>query len=178
MRMARAFIASVPLAIVAVAALVVPLMVIPGTFSFQGWPKSLGGTVSEHQVDVAPAPRTVVVRKPHARPTGHGAVSKASLPAARKHATAAPAPGSPSRSTRTFHGHRSTAVVQAPSSRGPGRSHEDPSATPSTPPETPAAPPEQPAPTPSTVPAPGTVASDEPPIAREDPADNPVVTPP
>jgi hypothetical protein len=178
--MARAFVASVPLAIVVVAALVVPLMVIPGTFSFQGWPKSLGGKVSEHQVELAPAPRTVVVSKLHARPTGHRAVSKTPLPAARKHATAAPTPGSPSTTpTRTLHGHRSTPVVQAPSGRGPGgRSHEAPSATPSTPSGTPQAPPEQPAPTPSTVPAPGTVASDAPPIARDDPTDNPVVTPP
>src|SRR4051812_31613288 len=109
MRMARAFIASVPMAVVLVAALVVPLTVIPGTFAFQSWPTSIGGTVSEHQVEVAPAPRTVVVRKPQARSTTHGSGSHAPLPAARKHraaGTTAPAAGSPSTSTRTFHGHR------------------------------------------------------------------------
>jgi hypothetical protein len=182
--MARAFIASVPLAIVAVAALVVPLMVIPGTFGFQGWPTSPGGKVSEHQVQVAPAPRTVVVRKPQAdTSTKHRPTTHASLPLARRQVaairtTSAPAGGStPAAGGQTVHGHRSTAVLEGPSGSGPGGpSHEDP--VPSTPPGTPAAPPEQPAPTPSTVPTPDTVASDEPPIARENPADNPVVTPP
>ena len=45
--MARAFIASVPMGIVLVAALVVPLAVIPGTFGFQRWPSSRGERVTE-----------------------------------------------------------------------------------------------------------------------------------
>src|SRR3954447_21299804 len=69
MRMARAFIASVPLGVVLVAALVVPLTVIPGTFAFQGWPKSLGGKVSEDQVQVAPVPIAVATRERRSRPT-------------------------------------------------------------------------------------------------------------
>src|SRR3954470_6903954 len=158
MRMARAFIASVPLAVVLVAALVVPLMVIPGTFAFQSWPKSLGATVSESQVQVAPAPRTVLVRKPAARTAaratqGHGAVphtAKTGFVPATRNAHGAPAPAG----TRA-HGHRSTAAVEAPEGSGPGRSNGDQPSTPSAPADTPSAPAEQPAPDPQTVPAPG-----------------------
>ena len=48
--MARAFIASVPMGVVLVAALVVPLAVIPGTFGFDSWPSSRGASVTERQV--------------------------------------------------------------------------------------------------------------------------------
>src|SRR3954464_16020337 len=54
MRMARAFIASVPMAIVLVAAVVVPLAVIPGTFGFQAWPSSHGDRITEHRVHEKP----------------------------------------------------------------------------------------------------------------------------
>jgi hypothetical protein len=60
MRMARAFIASVPMGIVLVAALVVPLAVIPGTFGFDSWPSSRGARVTERQVRL-PAPQVDVV---------------------------------------------------------------------------------------------------------------------
>ena len=40
MRMARAFIAAVPLALILVAAFVVPFAVIPGTFGFSSWPEA------------------------------------------------------------------------------------------------------------------------------------------
>jgi hypothetical protein len=176
--MARAFIASVPLAIVLVAALVVPLTVIPGTFSFQSWPTSLGGQVTEQQVEVAPVPRTVVARTP--RPGAMAKVRRGSglLAAVRKPPTPpaqTPSAGSTPTHSQTLHGHRSTSVVQAPSGSGPGRQHEDPSSAPSPAPETPAGPAE---PTPAPVPTPDAVASDEPPIARDDPADDPVPPPP
>src|SRR4051794_6345587 len=61
MRMARAFIASVPMGIVLVAALVVPLAVIPGTFGFDRWPSSRGERVTESQVRLAP-PKVAVVQ--------------------------------------------------------------------------------------------------------------------
>src|SRR4051812_49512548 len=60
MRMARAFIASVPMAIVLVAALVVPLTVIPGTFGFESWPESPGERVTEHQVRLSQPPVAAV----------------------------------------------------------------------------------------------------------------------
>src|SRR3954468_21038084 len=40
MRMARAFMAAVPLALVLVAAVVVPVALTPGTFGFRSWPAS------------------------------------------------------------------------------------------------------------------------------------------
>jgi hypothetical protein len=60
MRMARAFIASVPLAVVLVAAVVVPVAVSPGTFGFEGWPISRSEPVAERRVEEPP--RLVSVR--------------------------------------------------------------------------------------------------------------------
>jgi hypothetical protein len=183
MKMARAFVASVPLAIVAVAALVVPLMVIPGSFGFQSWPKSFGGQVSEHRVEVAPAPRVVVVRKPQTHagtknaPTGHSSQPPRQQSAPHRTAPAPVGGSTPSTRAQTLHGHPSTAVVEAPSGSGPGGRPSSETPSPGTPPATPPAP-AQPAPAPGTVPQPGSVASDEPPIARDDPADDPVAPPP
>src|SRR4051812_50217198 len=64
MRMARAFMASVPMGIVLVAALVVPLAVIPGTFGFDRWPSSRGERVTERQVRLAPPKVDVVAVRP------------------------------------------------------------------------------------------------------------------
>src|SRR4051794_39211913 len=64
MQMARAFIASVPMAVVLVAALVVPLAVIPGTFGFDRWPSSRGEQVTERQVRLAPPKVNVVAVRP------------------------------------------------------------------------------------------------------------------
>src|SRR3954451_13888163 len=176
MRMARAFIASIPLAIVLVAALVVPLMVIPGTFGFQSWPRSLGAKVSEHRVQVAPAPAAVAVRVRKSHPTAAPPRGHVSQTPVRK-ITATPAPAA-----THVHGHRATVVVVAPHGSGPGRTDDGsrPS-SPDAPAQTPSAPPAQPAPppaSPGTIPAPDTVASEAPPIAREDPAANPAPTPP
>jgi hypothetical protein len=67
--MARAFIASVPPAMLLVGALVVPLAVIPGTFGFESWPSSRGVRVTERQVRL-PAPKieVVAVRPPRTVP--------------------------------------------------------------------------------------------------------------
>lgn len=186
MRMARAFIASVPLAVVLVAALVVPLTVIPGTFGFESWPTSPGGKVTESQVEVAsPSTRTQVARNaPLAPATGRR--SLASLPVAQKpnKVTTRPTAGStPARTrTRAPQGHHAPAVVRSPSAGGPGRGPSSPHHNASSTPSTPAAPPQQPQPqpqpAPSNVPAPGTVASGAPPIAREDPAAAPPPPPP
>src|SRR4051794_28544808 len=64
MRMARAFIASVPMGVVLVAALVVPLTVIPGTFGFESWPTSSRDQVTEQQVRLAPPKVDVVAVRP------------------------------------------------------------------------------------------------------------------
>src|SRR3954469_202423 len=145
MRMARAFIASVPLAIVLVAALVVPLTVIPGTFAFQSWPTSLGGKVSAHRIQVAPAPAaTVATRERESRPAASAPGRLSHQPAGRHAAgtgtkkTSSGAGGSTPAPTQN--GHRSTAVVEAPAGAGPGRGPGDQSPAPSTPGETPAAP--------------------------------------
>src|SRR3954465_4738061 len=79
MRMARAFMASVPMGIVLVAALVVPLAVIPGTFGFDRWPSSRGERVTERQVRLAP-------------PEDGGGAGAAS-PAEDRRGRRAPAPG-------------------------------------------------------------------------------------
>src|SRR4051812_30082888 len=64
MRMARAFMASVPMGIVLVAALVVPLAVIPGTFGFDRWPTSRGERVTERRGRLAPLKIDVVAVRP------------------------------------------------------------------------------------------------------------------
>jgi hypothetical protein len=167
MRMARAFIASVPMAIVLVAALVVPLTVIPGTFGFESWPSSHGERVTERQVRLAPAPIAVVAVRP--RPAPEAKPSPASRPAPP---AAAVAP-------RT-----AVAAVTPPrsSSRQPSAPPRHTSPTPRPPSPEPSAPaqpnpqPQQPSSEPE--PDPGLVAGGDPPVAREDPADQPPVTPP
>src|SRR3954471_8725468 len=112
MRTTRAFIASVPMAIVLVAALVVPLTVIPGTFAFESWPTSLGGEVSASpQVRIEPFAGVVAVRVPRRPKPTPRARSPAHLAPARTRKQAAPA--APARlgtrsaptSAVTLHGH-------------------------------------------------------------------------
>jgi hypothetical protein len=52
------------MAVVLVAALVVPLAVIPGTFGFDRWPSSRGEQVTERQVRLAPPKVDVVAVRP------------------------------------------------------------------------------------------------------------------
>src|SRR4051812_33054897 len=121
MRTTRAFIASVPLAIVLVAALVVPLTVIPGTFAFETWPTSLDGKVSASpQVRVEPFAGVVAVRVPQPAKASPKARSRDGLTATRNRGQAAPAappgPGtrSPPTSAVTLHGHAVPAEGDAP----------------------------------------------------------------
>lgn len=58
--MARAFTASVPLALVLVASFVVPLALIPGSFGYHRWPSDMGPGERSVRVDSAP-PRVVDV---------------------------------------------------------------------------------------------------------------------
>jgi hypothetical protein len=60
MRMARAFIASIPLGVVLIAAVIVPVALTPGTFGFQSWPTSHGEQVTDRPVREVPRPVTVV----------------------------------------------------------------------------------------------------------------------
>src|SRR4051812_44594095 len=78
MRMARAFIASVPMGIVLVAALVVPLAVIPGTFGFDRWPSSRGERVTQSQVRLAPPKVAVVQVHPRSAPAPQRALASVS----------------------------------------------------------------------------------------------------
>ena len=164
--------ASVPLAVVLVAALVVPLAVTPGTFGFHSWPTSRGEQVSERPVREA-TPGVQVAGSQPDRPVS----SRRSLAAAkqRQHArtgasrvpaTAAPAP--PRRHTAN--------VVGAPGRNGHGEGsgpgHTAASATPSPAPQTPASEGET-APQPATdAPAPQ-LAGGETPVLRDDQPDAP-----
>jgi hypothetical protein len=177
MRMARAFIASVPLAIVLVAALVVPLTVIPGTFGFESWPASPGERVAEPQVRLEPPPVAAVPVRPSrpaevkrslasaatAPPAPRAAVRAPAAPAAPAPRTPAGGAGTPS--TRHSGGPRPTTRTGTP-----GRPAHQPSASPE---------PQQPQ-QPSSEPEPGPelVAGEDVPVAREDPAAHPAPPPP
>src|SRR3954453_16329766 len=87
MRMARAFIASVPMGVVLVAALVVPLAVIPGTFGFDRWPSSRGAQVTERQVRLAPPKGDVVAVRPRRAQSERKPVFVAATPAPARAAT-------------------------------------------------------------------------------------------
>jgi hypothetical protein len=174
MRMARAFIASVPLGIVLVAALVVPLAVIPGTFGFQSWPSSGGGQVTERQVRVDP-PRVaaVPVRPSRAQETTRKVASVASAP------TSSPAVTAPTQARHAAATHVS-ALPARPTPSGPRPSSPPPS--PGPPAQQPGRPspvqqqPQQPASEPE--PAPELVAGEHAPVARQNPAAQPAAPPP
>ena len=153
--MARAFIASVPLAIVLVAALVVPLAVIPGTFGFDSWPSSRGARVTESQVRL-PAPSVDVVavrpRKVERRPV---LVAAGPVPARPVPATTVALAVTPRRAP--------IAHVPTPSpqpDRHPAPSHPAPQPAPSQP----AQPQQQP-----NKPSSGLLAGGNAPVAREAP---------
>src|SRR3954471_19565577 len=97
MRMARAFMASIPLAVVLVAALVVPLAVTPGTFGFHSWPTSRGEQVTDRPVRESVRGVQVVDSRPERPGSGHRSLAGTKqhhgrAGAARVPATAAPAP--------------------------------------------------------------------------------------
>jgi hypothetical protein len=153
--MARAFIASVPMGIVLVAALVVPLAVIPGTFGFDRWPSSRGEQVTERQVRLAPPKVDVVAVRPRrAVPERHPVVVSTAPRPAPAVVALAPAP----RRTTVVH-------VQSPKpDRVPRPSHP----TQAQPAPQPQPQPQQPAPQPSKGDS-GLLAGRHAPVAREVP---------
>jgi hypothetical protein len=168
MRMAKAFIASVPVAFVVVAALIVPLAVIPGTFGFKSWPSSRGVPVTERQVRLTPPPVAVVRVRPHRAPQGARIVASAARP---PKAVAAPPP-SPAPHVR--------AVQPPPIAHHPSGESAPAEPSPQPAPPTPQQPQPQPQPQPAPVsqPAPGLVATDDAPVLRENPPATPAVPPP
>jgi hypothetical protein len=170
--MAKAFIASIPLALILLAALTVPTILLPpGSLHFHSWPGSGGEQVSNPQVRI-PSPRVSVVS------SGPGGV----VPGGKRSLASVPTPKAGSHS---IHGDPRGVAVHAPSRHN---THGEPHATPGHG-STPAAPqpqPQQPQPaqpqpaetTPPAAPSSDDVASDESPILRDDPSYNPVVPPP
>src|SRR4051812_38028425 len=157
MRMARAFMASVPMGIVLVAALVVPLAVIPGTFGFDRWPSSRGERVTERQVRLAPPKVDVVAVRPRRTvPERHPVLVSTTPRPAPAVVALAPAP------------RRTTVVrVQSPKpDRAPRPSHQQ-SPQPA-PQQQPQPQPQQPAPEPSKGDS-GLLAGRDAPVAREVP---------
>jgi hypothetical protein len=161
--MARAFIASVPMGIVLVAALVVPLAVIPGTFGFDRWPSSRSERITERQVRLAPPKVEVVKVEPRPAPAVRNVVAVASV-------DSTPAPRAPvaARAPRR--------VVLAPAPQKPDPQprhapsppvHENPPPAPAPQPE-----PQQPSKNDS-----GLLAGGDTPVARELPPQNPTPTP-
>ena len=160
--MARAFIASVPLGIVVVAALVVPLTVIPGTFGFQAWPVSQERHLADHpvRVDTPRDPVVIAARpQPARRVATHSHAAPAKAPASR------PAPSTPRQVAFSNPEHSAPVanLVKDPTAtRGhatetPGKT--PPAGNPQTPqvptPQTPSSEPE----TPAATPAPDVVAT-------------------
>jgi hypothetical protein len=151
--------ASIPLAVVLVAALVVPLAVIPGTFGFSSWPTAGSEQVTEHHVLDVPL-RVQLVKE---QPEGAGNRRHAAVPrlAAPSDGTVAAAPTGRADVVRTPDQPASSPADGTGSGPGEQEAASDPAA-----PTTPAAEPQQPA----AEPAPGDdqVAGDETPVLRGD----------
>lgn len=141
--MARAFIASVPLALALVAAVVVPVAVTPGTFGFDKWPSATREQIAATPLRVAPRKVQVAVREPERRAvrTATATLRVSSNVAARPHVRlVALAPAAP---------HRLAATPTHSPAPTPAHQHSAGPGTPPQPVSTPAA--QAPAPT---VPAP------------------------
>jgi hypothetical protein len=187
MRMARAFIASIPLGVVLIAAVIVPVALTPGTFGFQSWPTSHGEQVTDRPVREVPRPVTVV--KAHDEGAGvirtAVAVPKARTPHTKPAASTrpdrqtanlvmTPHPGASPRHGSSGHGHD-----HGPARHGSGNGHThgngpgNGSAPPApASPSTPASPPEPQQP--STGPQPDTqLAGGDSPVLRPEPAPAP-----
>ena len=137
--------AAVPLALVLVAAVVVPLALIPGNFGFHSWPKATEAQVSDRAVAVDPVPV-------------HGlasARSAASSQASRPPVTAPPAPDRASGGTLVAGVRRSAPAPPAPrrdAERAPSAAADpQPEATPAPVPAAPAPTPAPAAPAPPLV---------------------------
>src|SRR3954451_8539089 len=131
MRMARAFIASVPMAIVLVAAVVVPLAVIPGTFGFQSWPSSHGERISESRVQETPRAIKVVQVQPNRVTKRYAGI--AHKPAAARGATSFVAQATPAPVRRESTRLVATVPAHRASGSGPGNANPTSHPTPSTP---------------------------------------------
>jgi hypothetical protein len=145
--------------VVLVAALVVPLAVIPGTFGFDRWPSSRGAQVTERQVRLAtPKVDVVAVRPRRVQPERKPVLVAARPVSARSATTTVAIAAAPRRSP----------VVAAPAPK-PDRPPRDPSPQPAHQPEP------QPAPQPSPQPQEPTkgdgslLANGNIPVAREAP---------
>jgi hypothetical protein len=129
MKMARAFMAAIPLAVALVAAVIVPLTLIPGTFGFHGWPSASGGHVVATQVDVAPD--LPVARGGRVQPSREGerdtVASTRGARSAPRTLAAAPASG------RGPAGSAETALPTRAHGSGPGDGTSTPAPAPSTP---------------------------------------------
>src|SRR3954454_22537778 len=112
MRMARAFIASVPLAVVLVAAFLVPLAVIPGTFAFHGWPKSQAEQVTERAVRETPRVVQVVKASPK-HPISRAVAATKQRDVTTRVADRATGPAAPRRLAADL-------VTDSPGQHGPG----------------------------------------------------------
>lgn len=147
MRMARAFIAAVPLALVLVAALVVPVALTPGTFGFHDWPTAKPERVATDPVPAIPAPVATAPARPD-KPRGRDRDARrapGNLVAVRP--DSATGPGDPG---ATRGAPRTPAPIVPPAPATPGESTSGPGGTPPaegvTPPSTPTVPqPETPA---------------------------------
>jgi hypothetical protein len=173
MRMARAFMASVPLALVLVAALVVPLAVTPGTFGFHSWPTSHGEQVTDRPVRAAAPSVQVAESRPARRP----AAGRRSLAVVKQQPGHTAADRVPATATPAAPRRQAASVVSTPSrgdqaeGNGPGRPD---ASTPPPAPQTPASEGE-PAPQPATdEPAPQ-LAGGETPVLRDDQPEAPAV---
>jgi hypothetical protein len=184
MRMARAFIASVPLAVVLVAAVIVPVAVTPGTFGFKSWPMSPREKVTDRPV--RSEARAVEVVKATAEGPGFSraaaAVSKHRRPAAKRATNGSarpdrqtanlvmtPAPREPARDGSGRDGSQGGADGD-----GPGNGSALPVPGNAGTPSTPSSEPEpQPQPGPAAQPDPGQVAEADPPVLRPDPVPTP-----
>lgn len=181
--MARAFIASVPLGIVLVAALVVPLLVTPGTFGFRAWPTAAHDVVTDRPV-IASEPVAAAVSKAAAdapdrsrqAPAAHLTFASAKPGSGRTRAAVA------TRHVAVPHRRRAAGVIAHPHPQRP--QHQAPNRTPAmhhvpTPaaPATPSVPSSQPEPAAQPAPVPQQVATAPAPVARNDPPPTPPPAP-
>jgi hypothetical protein len=175
MQMARAFIASVPTAIVLVAALVVPITVIPGTFAFHSWPSTRSEVITDRPVRETPQVVKVAPQRPQ-RATVSGR-ERATTNAGRRGTT-------PATSTSHATPRRQAAnAVTSPrgsdrddrhaSARGPGHAPA-PSVTPGAP-STPSSEPEPQEPTSGS--QPGQIVVGDTPVLRDDQPETPAPPP-
>jgi len=171
--MSKAFIASVPLGLILLAALIVPTLIPSASLDFEGWPASRGDRVAEPQVRIANAKHDAAVASSvRGAPAGKRGVGAA--PAGKvtpRHGPAAAPRTVPGHTPRRpgSHGGRDATPGPAPAPLAPG----SPGSQPSQPSQ-----PSHPEPVQAPDPPPEAVATEEPPVTRDDPAANLPLPPP